>query len=121
MVYPVTLPTGLAKDVEALARRQGKQPKDIIQRAVRDFVRQEISDDSDRARAQRLHTRIKSRLRKSNPALERPLSRRALVKRMERLSVKAANGLPFTTWQQAQSFIRGEDHYDFVRQQYISH
>ena len=121
MVYPVNLPAKLDQKVKAIAAREGKRPEEIIQRAVQDLVRQEIASNSDLKRSEQLHARIKAQLRRRNPALTRQLSRRTLVKQMNQLSEKAANGLPFATWQQAQSFMRGQDRYDSVRQQHISH
>jgi predicted transcriptional regulator len=121
MVYPITLPDKLARGVQAIAARKGKRADQVIREAVQDLVRQEAAAQSELERSRQLHARIKANLRKRNPALKQTMSRRALVKQMERLSAKAARKLPFATWQQAQSFARGEDHYDFVRQQHISH
>ncbi|MCX7840367.1 MAG: hypothetical protein N2559_13090 [Anaerolineae bacterium] len=115
MVYPVSLPAKLMRDLQMIAARGGKQPEELIRQAVQDFVRQEIVAADERARSQQLHARIKAHLRRRNPALQRRLSPRALEKEMDRLSAKIARGLPFTTWQQADAFMRGKDRYDSLR------
>ena len=121
MVYTVSLPTKLAKQIEALARREGKKPEEIIERAVQEMVRNHAKNVSALEESRRMHNRIKAQMRKRNPALRKGLARREVVKEMDRLSKKVADGMPFKTWQEMQAAMRGEDQYDFLRQQYIHH
>ncbi|MGQ9625916.1 MAG: hypothetical protein ACUVV0_03310 [Anaerolineae bacterium] len=63
---------------------------------------------------------FKARLRDKYPELGEVSLDKAQA-RFDQLSAKVREGLPFETWQEAQAFMRGSEHYDFKRQQYIYH
>lgn len=79
-----------------------------------------IRGAQDLERSQVLYRRFKDRLHQRYPSLQ-DLSREQAVKVIERLSEKVAQELPLATWQEAEAFMRGEDRYDFARQQYLYH
>ncbi|MEA1905228.1 MAG: hypothetical protein U9M97_05075 [Candidatus Hadarchaeota archaeon] len=83
------------------------------------IVRESLIEPVESSR--RLHEAIKERMRQRNPSLKIQLSHKEVVKLMDELSEKVARGMPFATWQETEAFMRGEDRYDFERQQYLHH
>ena len=118
----------------AIETMPGMPDKVLILKTI-DRIAQELSDlrhqvedlpvvtDStagDVERSQVLYRRFKERLCQRYPSL-RDLPREQAVEVLERLSEKVAGEMPFATWQEAEAFMRGEDQYDFARQQYLHH
>ena len=64
------------------------------------------------------HKRVKASILKKNPKLQR-LEGKTLRRDFDRLSEKIAQNLPFSDWKAAERFMRGEDHLDLDRQQYL--
>lgn len=74
----------------------------------------------DTLRESRLfHKRVKASILKKHPKLQR-LQGETLRRDFDRLSEKIAQNMPFSDWKAAERFMRGEDHLDFDRQQYLS-
>ena len=79
-----------------------------------------LSEAKDTLQESRLfHKRVKASILKTHPKLQR-LQGETLQRDFDRLSDKIAQSLPFPDWKAAERFMRGEDHLDFARQQYLS-
>ena len=127
MNLAITLPSDIQKRVEDIAAQKGERAETVVIAAVRLYIAHEQqgarppSDISEALEwSQQLYLGFRERLRQQYPSLK-DLPREQLAAMMEKLSEKVAKGMASTTWQEAEAFMRGEDHYDFARQQYLHH
>ena len=130
MSLTITLPSEIEEQVHSIAAQEGKAVESVIISAVARYVTQAAGDDGERGRmvgtsqavdqSEKLYRRFKARLSQRYPFLG-GLPQAQVVELMERLSEKIAAGMDFDTWQEAEAFMRGENHYDFARHQYLHH
>jgi predicted transcriptional regulator len=130
MSLSITLPNEIEEQVQTIAAHEGKAVESVVISAIARYVMQTAEDEGERgmtdstsqavARSQELYRRFKSRLSQRHPFLG-GLSQAQAVELMERLSEKVAAGMDVDTWQEAEAFMRGENHYDFARHQYLHH
>ena len=121
MDLTITLSEDLEKQLRDIAVDRGDSVESLVVSAVRRYIIQTSAEEAleSVAESRQLHRQIKEQMRQRNPALTKQLSRSQVTELMDRLSEKAAEGLPFDTWREAEAFMRGETHYDFDRQQYL--
>ena len=72
-------------------------------------------------RSQEFHREMLAKLREKDGSIRVDISHEEKVKEFDELSEKVARALPFENWQEAGKFMRGSNHYDFDRQQYLHH
>jgi hypothetical protein len=121
MDLTITLSEDLEKQLRDIAVDKGDSVESLVVSAVRQYIIQRPAGEAleSVAESRHLHRQVKEQMRQRNPALRKRLSRSQVTELMDRLSEKAAEGLPFDTWREAEAFMRGETHYDFNRQQYL--
>jgi predicted RNase H-like nuclease (RuvC/YqgF family) len=114
----------LTERLNALERQLQELREAIIRRSgLPSATKQPRSQEAiarDMELSQRIYEEFKKRLRQLYPSLG-SLPREQIVEEMEKLSQKIIKGMPFTSWQEVEAFMRGEEHYDFNRQQYLPH
>jgi len=121
MGLTITLTEDLEKQLRGIAVDRGESVESLVVSAVRRYISQTSAEETPEsvAESRHLHRQIKEKMRQRNPALGKRLSHPQVTELMDRLSEKAAKGLPFNTWREAEAFMRGDTYYDFDRQQYL--
>ncbi len=126
MGLSITLPSEVRERIQDIAAQKGERVENVVIAAVIRYIAHEQHAEPPKGisealgRSQRLYQGFKDRLRQRYPSLG-DLPREQIVATMERLSKKVAEGMAFATWQEAEAFMRGEECYDFARQQYLHH
>ena len=121
MTLTITLSEDLEKQLHGIAVDRGESVESLVVSAVRQYIIHTATGEALKslAESRQLHRQVKEQMRQRNPALRKQLSHSQVAELMDRLSEKAAEGLPFDTWREAEVFMRGETRYDFDRQQYL--
>ena len=121
MSLTITLSEDLEKQLRDIAADRGDSVESLVVSAVRWYIIQTSDEETleSLAESRQLHQQVKEQMCQRNPALRKRLSHSQVAELMDRLSEKAAEGLPFDTWREAEVFMRGGTRYDFDRQQYL--
>jgi hypothetical protein len=122
MGLTITLAEDLEKQLRGIAVDRGESVESLVVSAVRRYISQTSAEEEATesvAESRHFHRQIKEQMRQRNPALGKRLSHPQVTELMDRLSEKAAKGLPFNTWREAEAFMRDDTYYDFDRQQYL--
>lgn len=113
----ISLPAELEMQLSELAMQHGESVEAVAARLLGNyFARRQPPANNGSS----LYARFKARLRDRYPELAQ-FSLADARRRIEELSNKIRNAMPFATPEEAQAFMRGVDHYDFERQQYLHH
>ena len=121
MTLTITLSEDLEKQLHGIAVDRGESVESLVVSAVRQYIIQTTAKEAleSLTESRQLHRQVKEQMRQRNPVLGKRLSHHQVIELMDRLSEKAAKGLPFNTWREAEAFMRGDACYDFDRQQYL--
>lgn len=120
MSISIVLPGAMQKQIQDLAKAQDEAIDKVIIAALQAYLANTPRKIDPRERSRRLYQTFKQHLRDFDATLS-DLSREEARASIEILSQKASAAMPFSTWQEAEAFMRREDHYDFARQQYLHH
>ena len=107
-------------DIINLVRSFTRAEQEKLLRELLRLAGEESSRQDPVALSQSYYEAFKKGLKAQFPELEEVPAQEAEA-RLEELSAKIREKLPFETWQEAQAFMRGAESYDFERQQYIHH
>ena len=111
----LSLSPELERQLVELAKQRGQSAELLAAGVLSDYLIHRPAAQGETASP---YVRFKARLLARYPALA-GVSQAEARRRMEELSAKIRESMPFATLEEAQAFMRGTDRYDFERQQYL--
>ena len=120
MALQIDLPAEVQREIERLALQRGKKVEDVVAAALADYLAAEHAPLVPEARyqaveeSQVVYRVFKERLRERYH-IASDLAPDEIAATMNNLSEQVAAGMTFSTWQEAEAFMRGEDAHDLSR------